>query len=372
MPYKRDGLDAHIQDNISKMVHSSFVEMNPLFYFLGLMTPDGRNNLGRPNTSAVFGGATKTKAQVQTTLGTNDRQIRYVKNEPNDGGNISFGGSTTSASDFAEDRFGTAQLRWTHIMEPMKIRKHSLDNAKGDTAVRSIADDSMNPIWERFVKRVNQGLWTDTLTATQQNQVIWQGFMSIQHQLTADNIFGTVDRSVETELNPTAINATTQFPSRAIELDMIRKINVGFNDELGADIKGLVTRSANATGANCWITTPALWYPLSTEAEGRYQVFENGLPDKGLAGFKYPIIKMDNSYVTFDNYCPAGEMYGLNLSTWMIEIQAGHNFNWSGFTPKWRTEEGGGYYEWGNFEVILRVGCDQPWNNVRVSNLQVG
>ena len=370
MAYRRDGLDAHVRDNIIKRVHSSFTLFNPIFYFLGLATPDGRNNLGRPGTNAVFGGMLNTQAQMKTQLGSVSRHVRYVKAEPDDGSYMAFGGSTPTASGFAEDNFGTAEMRWTEIREPMKLRVHTLQMASGELAVQSVVDDSMNPIWERFVKRVNAGLWSGSLTQAQQNKTLWEdGFLGVTHQLTTNNFLGRVDRSVETALNPLNIAAATQLPSTLIDLDIISKVHTGFTDELSADIVGLTGKASNSVGPTCWITTPSLWQALRQQSEGDYQIYENGIPDSGLSGFKWPIIKRDNSYITYDPNCPSGEMYGLNLDTWVVEIQSGMNFTWSGFTRKDRTEEGGGAYEWGNFEVQMRLTCEEPWNNVRISGL---
>jgi hypothetical protein len=155
MAYIRDALNAHVQDFIDSRVQSSFTLFNPIFYFLGLNTPDGNNQLGRPSTGGVFGGAALTKAQREDIMGSKDHQFRFVKAEPNDGTTLSYGGATPTAAAFAEDNFGTAEQRWTHFMEPMKIRGHSLNFARGDTAVRRIVDDSTAPVWERFVKRIN-------------------------------------------------------------------------------------------------------------------------------------------------------------------------------------------------------------------------
>jgi hypothetical protein len=227
----------------------------------------------------------------------------------------------------------------------------------------------MAPVWERFVKRINQGFWTDTLTLAQQANTVWPGWMGIDHQLTTNNVFGSVDRSVETALNPLLLNASTQLPTTVVDLDITRKVNVGFTDELSADITGLTGKSSNGEGATTWITTAALWQELASQAEGRYQIFEDGMPDAAVAGFKFPIIKKDNSLITYDPYCPSGTMFGLNLSTWMIEIQRGYNFVWNGFTRKDKSEEGGEFYEWGNFELIGRLTCTDPWLNCQVINL---
>lgn len=369
MAYIREGLSAHVQDNISPKVSSSFTLANPIFYLLGLSTPDGRNNLGRPDVSAVFGSMGKSKAQIETLAGTMDHQIRFVKAEPNDGAAVSYGGNTPTASAFAEDNFGTARTRWTHFMEPIKVRAHALEMARGETAVRSLVDDATNPVWERFVKRVNQAFWTGTRNSSQQNVNVWEDLLGLQHTLTANNVYGGVDRSVETALNPSSLVAGTDTASTVVDLDLIRKINHGFTKASSGTFTGLAMRSANGRGANAIVTTSTLWQELASQAEGRYQIHTNGIPKAGLAGFEFPVIEYDRSFITYDPYCPSGEMYALNLDTWMVEIQKGHNFKFLGFQPKWLNEEGGGYYEHGLFSAMIRFTCSAPWLNCRVSGL---
>lgn len=369
MAFIREGLDAHVKDYIDQRIHSSFTQFNPLFYFLGLSKPDSRNNLGRPKTGAVFTGARMTTAQVEELNGSKEHQFRYVKAEPNDGAAVTFGGATPTATDFAEDNFGTAETRWTHIMEPAKLRKHSLEMARGDTAIRAITDDSLDPVWERFVKRINAGFWTGTRTSAQQDQRVWGDFLGLQHTLTKDNVYGRVDRAVETNLNPVVIDASSDLKTSVIDLTLSRKINSGFTTEGSTDIAGLAGKDENGTGATCWITTSNLWQELANQADGRFQIFTNGIPDSGMGGFKRPVIAFDNVYYTWDPTCPSGEMYGLNLETWMIEIQRGHNFVWGGWQDKAKTEEGGAYYLWGHFDVMLRMTCRKPWLNCKITNL---
>lgn len=369
MSYVLDALNVHVQENILERVHSSFTLGNFLFGILGLSTPDSKNDLGRPKTSVVFGGVKMTTAQVEEMLGNRNLQIPYVKSEPNDGGYVEDGGVTPTASANAAANFGSAEFRFTHVMEPMTVNKHDLDLARGDNAVRNVADTAMQPVWERFVKRVNQGFWTDTLTSTQQNAKVWPGFLGIDHQLTTNNVFGRVDRSVETALNPLLINASTQLDTAVVDLDLISKVNVGFTDALGASIVGLAGKSANGSGANCWIVPANLYQTLRDQAKGSYTIYNNGIPKTGLAGYRFPIIAIDNSYVVYDPYCPASTMFGLNLETWMVAIQSGHNFKWGGFTDKAKTEQGGEYVLWGNFDFMGMLVCLQPWLNCQITNL---
>jgi hypothetical protein len=369
MAYIRDGLDAHVRDHINKQVQSSFSLANPLFYFLGLSKPEEASKLGRPKTSLIFGGAKMGEAKKREVLGSMNHQIRFVKAEPNDGAAVTYGGATPTAAANAEDNFGTAEFRWTHIMEPIKLSKHALEMARGEDAVNSIVDDSMGPVWERFVKRINQGFWTGTRNATQQNDRVWGDFLGLQHTLTAGNVYGRVDRAVETALNPNVINAATDLTTTVADLTIIRKVNNGFTKAGGGTFTPLALRSGGGRGATCWITTSNLWQELANQADGRFQIHTQGIPGKALGGFKAPIIAFDDSYVTYDPYCPAGEMYGLNLDFWSVEVQKGHNFAWLGFTDKSKTEQGGEYIEWGNFSFQGRPICHAPWTQVRVTGL---
>jgi hypothetical protein len=360
MAYVREGLNAHVNEYIDKQIRSSFVTANPLFYFLGMGKPESGGKLGRPKVG---------DAQKQETLGSTSHQIKFVKSEPNDGAAVSYGGATPTAAAFAEDNFGTAAIFWTHIMEPMKIRKHALEQAQGPTKVGSILDESMAPVWERFVKRINQGFWTGTRTQAQQNAEVWGDFLGLQHTLTNSNYYGRVDRATHTELNGNVLDADDDLTSTVADLSIIRKVNNGFTKKGGGTFTGLAARTPDGTGARCWITTSTLWNELADQADGRYQIHVNGIPDTGLGGFKNPIIHYDNSYITWDPYCPSGEMYGLYLEDWVVEVQKGHNFQWLGFTDKSKSEEGGGYYEWGNFSFQGRLTCRSPWLNVKIKDL---
>lgn len=360
MAYVREGINAHVREHIEKHIRSSFVSFNPLFYFLGMSKPDGMNDLGRPKTGAVFGGKRMTGAQQKTTLGSPFHQIRFAKAEPNDGGTITFGGATPTAAAFAEDNFGTAETRWTHYREPYSMRKHTLEFAKGADAVANVVDDSIAPVWERFVKRINADFWAGTLTGAQQANNVWSSVLGLTHTGTTNNTYGRVDRSVETALNPLVINAATQLPSTVVSLDINRKVNVGFVDALGATIQGLATKSSNGTGPTLFLTTPALWNELANQADGRFQIHLNGIPEAGIGGFKFPIIQQDNVFYVWDPTCPAGTMVGLNLDEWCVEVQEGHNFINTPLVDKAETEQGGEYIMWGSFDAMLRLTCRAP------------
>jgi hypothetical protein len=147
-------------------------------------------------------------------------------------------------------------------------------------------------------------------------------------------------------------------------------VNIGYvRADTSAAVTGLAVRSENGAGATLFITTTEIWNDLADQADGRFNITVGGIVDHAIAGFKQPIIEKDNVYYTWDSRCPSGEMYGLNLDTWLVEVHRNHNFAFTGFRPKWLSEEGGGMYEWGQYHAQIRMTCRMPWCNTRIYNI---
>lgn len=383
MAYLREGIDAHVREFFDKRFHSSFIQRNPLLYFLGMRSAEGRGELGQPGASAVLGGMDLGEAEVDDMLGSKERFHTYQKEEPNDGARVSFGGATPTASGFAEDNAGQIAFRWTHYKEPMKVRKHSLKFAKGESAIGSILDRASGPVWNRFLKRINTLLWHggtasngstyNMNTAAKQGAEVWDEPLGLVYSVgTQSNIFGRVDRSSETLLNPFQINSATAFTTTLVDLDVNRLVNNGYvNQANSTAVDGLANKNPNGMGCNLFITTSALFNELAAQADARgINQITGGLPNHSVTGFRYPVIEHDNVYYTWDKDCPSGTMYCLDLDTFLMEVDGSANFTWTGFTDKEKTEEGGGAYEWGNYEVMFRgPQCMKPWLNGTITNL---
>lgn len=387
MAYIREDINAHIQDNINKAVVNSFTTFSPIWAFLGAAGTYNRKNpykekgnkAGRPTPARFFGSAMgMTTAQKRSVLGTKEHQIRFVKSEPNDGGSVAYGGNYPTASAFAEDNFGTAEFRWGHYVEPLKIRKDFLTMARGETAVRKAADDATKPVLERMFKRVTTDFWTGTLSSSEQNQPIWGGgalsdsaVLGLQHQVGSGNVFGRVDRAVETNLDSGVFAAGTEIgTSSTVELQIIRNVQHGFTrTDTSAKVDGITTRTSNGQGVNCVITTSELWQSLANEADGRYEIQVGGIPGTALAGFKNPVIAYDNTYITYDNFCPDGEMYLLCMDCWSLEVQQGKDFFFDGLKDNTQLQVGGAAVEWGNFEFMPRLICHAPHLQTKITGL---
>jgi len=374
MAYIRDAIAAHVQDNLNKKVVNSFTSYSPIWYFLGAgdtydrQNPylDGDAGAGHPSKAKFFGSAMgMSSAEKIQKLGSMDHQISFVKSEPNDGTNVTYGGSAPTAAAFAEDNAGTAEFRWTHFMEPLKFRKHSLQFAKGDTQVRSIVDSMSRPVVERMFKRVSTDFWTGSLSSANQDLRVWGGVLGIEHQVNDQNgsesVWGRVDRAVETELEANVLAAGTDIgDSSTVSLDMIRRVNHGFTKESGGDFEGIATKTVDGRGAYCVITHPQIFQSLAAESEGHYQIHQNGIPNSGLGGFKRPIIEYDSAYITYDPFCPAGKMYLLYLDAWSLEVQQGMDWTFTGLQDNSKLEYGGALIEWGYYEYMPRFICHAP------------
>lgn len=382
MGYLRDGINAHVREYFDKRFHSSFIQRNPLLYMLGLRSAEGMGKLGTPSAAAVVGGMDLGEAEVIDQLGSKERFFTYQKNEPNDGATVQFGGTTPTAAGFAEDNAGQIAFRWVDFAEPLKIRQHSLQFAKGESAIGAIVERGAAPVFNRMLKRVNGLLWdggmnsgdstVDMNSQARQDDEVWREPCGLTYAVgTQNNWYGRVNRTNQTDLNPFLHAAGTVFATTIVDLDVNRYINNGFvNNSTSAAVDGMANENPNGMGCNLFITTSALFNELASQADARgiHQI-TGGLPNHSVTGFAYPLIEHDNVYYTWDKDCPSGLMYCLDLDTFLMETSAGGNFEWSGFIDKSKTEEGGGKYEWGFYNTLFRFSCRAPWLNGSISGL---
>lgn len=373
MAYSREGINAHVREYFDTRLNSTFVQRNPLLYMLGFRSAEGRTKLGQPKAGALFGGKNLGSAQVKEMAGSKEIYHTYVKEEPNDGGYVDFGGNAKTATAFAEDNAGQIRFRWTHQQEPLKIRQHSLFFAKGESGIGDIVERAADPVWTRFQKRINTLLWyggtgangsaVNMNSLSEQNREIWREPLGLKYAIgTQSNIYGGTDRSSETLLNPFLINAATAFSTTIVDLDINRKVNNGYiNAATSAAVDGVANKDEAGVGCKLFITTPVLFNELAAQADARGINVRNGLEGHSVTGFEYSVIEHDNVFYTWDKDCPSGTMYCLNLDTVLVEVASGMNFKWNGFRDKSMLEEGGAKYEYGEYETMLRLSVTKPW-----------
>ena len=225
--YVLEQLQAYAQNYWDRKLYNTFAQQYPLLHFLGINTESSRKMLGVPGVPLIFGGVNQIgQGELAELAYSYNHQFRYVKYETNDGGTVANGGATKVASGFAEDNVGTAETRWTFYQEPIAIRKDSVEAAQGEVQIASIMDQALGPVWTRFHKRINTGLWSGTLASSDQDQIMWPDFIGLTQWLTANNTCARVDRSVITTLNPLVLDASTFTGGSAINFNFHRKVNV--------------------------------------------------------------------------------------------------------------------------------------------------
>ncbi len=368
----RSFIDSYVLENVDDELQSSFIQTNPMLYFLAGQAAENLGKLGSGSTSVVLGTGGMGRAERKDVSGDKEHQFRFQVEEPDDGGTVEKGGATPTATGFAEDRVKTAATRWTHYMEPMKIREHSMLMA-GNSKVKlgKLVEEAVGQTVNAMLKRINTGLRYGSPSAVEQERELWPQFIGTRHALTKNNHAYRRDRSVETWLNPVQLTAEEVLGAgnTGVDLKIARILNVG-----NGSFQGLARRSKTGKGATLFVTTPELWLDLADQIDGVGQIFHSGIPGRGVGGFEQPIIQYDRYYFISDEEVAEGEMECFNLDTWLFEVHRDLNFkipNYSEWTKKWRVQEGGEYYRFTNMELMARLTCRRPWDNARITGLTV-
>lgn len=384
MAFVQDGINAYVNRLVRKELYSKFVSSRPLLWFIAAQQQMGLDKLlyaqKNPNDNfkagVTLGGSDMGIAKRAQLNGSIGNEFRYQKTRPTLPSNVAPGGATPVASSFSEDLLGTAETRWTLTLTPIKVRESSIENSKGDVALGSVIEDAVAMSFNEAFRGRQDNFWNGTLTAAQQNKVEWSdGLLGVRHWVNdgvANANFATVgrvDRTVETVLKSTVNTAAAMItsgylPSTVPTLSMIRSLRV--IDSLGG------IANLDPDGGDLVITTPDLWIALANEAEGQHEIFDDGKNIPGISmsiGMKYPVIKKDQTYITYDPSCTAGELLMFTTSSWMYEIQGGLNYKVGNWVPKHETEEGGERYRWTNISLKDRFTCCKPWLQTIVTGL---
>lgn len=387
-PYIRSALDAYVVEYFEDEIQSSFVQRNPLLYLMSMMSGESlAGKLGNPKATVVWGGASIPRADLEMGVKSFERQLFFEKNEPDDGTSVEYGGVTPVPSGYAEDNKGSIGFRYCHFIEPLQIRKHAITfagRAKGEQGIGHLMSQSTSPVLRRLVKRINQMLWhggtgangsqVNMNSTAQQDAEVWREPLGLVYSIgTQNNLYGRVDRSQVTQLNPFLVNAATDFTSTVADLDMIQQINNGFRRATaGTDFDGIVNRAENGIGVNCVIVPSYIFNTLRGQAQAMNLRIISGDTEHShpYGGFTGQIIDYNGVYIISDPNCPAGTAYCLTLDEALMEIDPDANFTWSGFTDESRTVQGGRLHEWGDYGTMFRfVPSRKPWLNGTVTNL---
>lgn len=378
MAWQKSEIDALIVRNVLPQIKSNFADTKPLLALLVGQDVAEMDKLGDPNTGAVFGGRDLMgEATRDVVSGDEEHEVMYQKAQTDAATTIDYRGSVPSASVWAEDSFGTAAFRWSDYWGAIKFGQHSVDSAAnseghGELRIQSIVEMATQQGFQQLIEKIHNDLVTGSLTSSQQDDRLWNNLIGIQQAVSDGGVtdsqgthYGRVDRTAETQLQAVVKDASTEasngnIPDQKVRLDLIRKALLDY---------GLTKKFA---GAGTFSVVPMdMFSTLLEEAEDRnLRVVEGNIPDMGLEGFKSTVIQYGRTMITYDPSIPSGELYVLTPRSWIFEIQRGANFQLDDtIKEKWRLEEGGGYYNYGNLHAKCRLICTEPHLQFKMFNL---
>lgn len=355
---------AHVQDMIADRVNSQFISALPMLHFLGATNAEAMGKFGQPETGMIFGNPDLGQANFEQQYGSIQHRIKFQRRERNDTTGVELNGSTPVASGFSDLDFIEGGPNWTKITTPVRIGKGTLDRVRSDNDAKAAMERSFAPRINEHLQKHDVQLLTDTMSQADQSSDQWTKFQGVAHVTTADNYLYGIDRTSNTFLNPTVINASTDANvSVATELELFDYINID---------NGLSFRCEYGQGANLQITTGSLFRALKAQAEGRYQLYaaEESIPEFGFGGFKYPIIKYGQNYITYHPNVPSGTAYFLNMKYWVYEVHEKYNFIVEDVIDNAQATEGGGDYFRTKIVTMSRASCYRPDLQAVVTNLQ--
>lgn len=364
MPWVKKELDVFLRRNVYPKITSHFANVKPLLFMLVGQDKAQLDKLGDPQTGLMFGGRSLMGDSTrQSVAGDEQHEFPYQRAQIDPTETIEYRGDTPTATNFAEDNFGTAAHKWADYWQAFKFGQHSVEMSHNDQLrLESILELTTMQALQRMLERIQNDLWNGTLTESQQKSVrLWQNILGMRHQVddgttSGYGTLGQVDRTVEPGLQAKVRAAGTEvsaggIPDSKVRLDLLRRNKIQY---------GLTNKFAGA--GDFAITSNALFNVLAEEAEARNQrIVEGGVPEIGMEGFTLPMIQYGSTWITYDPDCPEGELYHLTSRSWVLEVREGSNFNLvDGIKEKWNQEEGGGYYNWGQFRAQMRLVCREP------------
>jgi len=378
MAFIHDLVDALVRPIILSEVHSSFSQMNPLVHFLIGRDKAAMDAFGNPNAAAVFGGAMLTDVERMVLAGGQDMEIIYQTEEMDDVQTVERGGPTPTATKKADELYGTGRFRWTQKMLPVEIPQDTFDDvedAPSALKINSAVALASRATVQKVLKFWDAELVNGTLTAAQQATRKWPTILGLRHTVsdglttgeTAFTHYAGVDRTVHTQL-AAKVNLAADLVSGGYIPDTIIKLNLFRQINTILAIGGLQQRGP---GADLVITTPELWNVLAVEAEAKHTIFRNGIPGFAMSGFKRPVIQYDGMWITWANNIPSGEAYVLTLASWAFVVHKLHNFVMTDFRSQWKTEKGGDYVNWAQFDTKAFLKCSDVHLNVKCKDLTI-
>ncbi len=368
LPFNPGKVEAYCEHLVKQQLISTFQRAKPLLCVMyGSLAK--KSMLGDPTAAAIWGGAALPRGKVIEQVGSFNHRFRIQLDQPDEPTFVDIDGRTPTSSVFADDLVDLAETRWTDWWSAIKIRKDTLDDAKGNLAIASLMEEAIKMQIQPWLDNISRRLYTGTVSASDQTgKRLWSDFLGLQSVCSLTGTYACRDRTVYPVLKgrtntaaeiASALGATYVSTTKPL-LAMFRQIRI--TDKVGStEISGMARKDPRA--GRLAITTAELWGILAAEAEGKHTIFDSGakIPELlGSVSTAFPVIRKDDTYITYDPDCPSGEIYILSPEYFLFEAQANNNFKQYEWRADWEAREDGFKFLWKKINAKLRWTCYRP------------
>ena len=380
------GIQAYIQDLVSRTLYTNFVQRRPLLAWLAGMDKANMERLGKPGEHLFMGGSNMGKGERQVLNGSVFHSFRYQKAQTDALEAITNTTSTPVATVDGHTLVGTSKTAWAKYWNAFKVPNDAINNAMaaGGSAdnvsaqIAKVLDETVGFGIQRHLEGQENALWSDTLTSAQQtvddSTLFWPGYIGLKHWVsdgsssgeTAYNYVGGVDRTSHTFLQANVHAASDLVSAGAMASTvpthtLIRKL-------LTWSSLGALQKFRSSAGQLC-ITTGELFDKIVDSIEAKHTFQHPSIPRLAEVGFGMPVAVVDQTVITWDPSCEGGELYLLTPESWVFETHSKENFTVSALSNKATVDEGGGDYRFGHVMTKARLICREPFLQTKVKGL---
>lgn len=338
--YRRDGLQALMQDHLSDRLVDTTVNAMPLMMFMfgkdGTKKP-GAFGMGRPKSGAVITGVPMSNPKRQAILGSNRYEpiINTENAEETDGKAMGQRDTLPERVNGTVNHTTSSLVRafshWTEYADPIEVWNKDVQRTRGqnggsgpkaNAAVGELFTFETQKVLSTHITRLNSKLWTAATAPTNVNSDPWDNIYSISAALDTDNVYMGIDR---------ASSANSFWRSNRITAHQGANLPALVHDAL----YGTPALADVGHGLDLLICGPTL-FPLFKEQarkDGAQIIIDGKLPGIGEFGFTREVVRFGNTWVLMDPACPStgrgadkNVVVGLDLSTWTIAFSPNANF----------------------------------------------
>jgi len=323
----------------------------------------GMSKLGDPNAGAFFGGKNLGIGKRAEILGSANHVIRRQSEQADESEGVGLDGDIPSATKFGDEMVDLAATHWSDFWVGMRVHKDRVDDAKGDTAIASVFEETVAMYLDQKLATKNKNLITGTLSASQQDEYTWTNNIGLIHAI-SDGVgaesayaqYARKDRTVETYLKANVVAAATLVTNGVLA-------NTVPTFEMFRAVRYITTYGAPALkiagGAKCWGLPPDLWIVLANALDDKSSIYFSAgqpIPQYGImTGMDQPSFMKDDMLFYIEQDLPAGTAIGLTLEEICYEVQKGNNWVVEPWVPKWKYEEASKKYYWSKIHCKDRL-----------------